>query len=77
MEIGDKVQLYLDEEIKKAETAPKRKPYATESVLKLWKALNGRIGTITGIDGEDIWVTGPQGMARMFNESVLKRVENE
>ncbi len=75
MQVGDKVKLFLDDEIKKAEKAKKNKPYAHPSVVNLWKGLNGRVGTICEIDGEDIWVKGPQGMPRLFREDVLKIVD--
>jgi hypothetical protein len=75
MKVGDKVKLYLDKEIEKAKKAKKNKPYAHPSVVNLWRGLNGRIGTISEIDGPRIWVKGPQGMARMFTKSVLIKVE--
>lgn len=71
MKVGDKVKLYLDKEIEKAENAKKKKPYAHPSVVELWRGLNGRVGVISEIDGDDIWVRGPQGMARLFNKDVL------
>lgn len=71
MKVGDKVKLRLDEEIAKAKKAKKNKPYAHPSVVALWQGLNGRVGTISEIDGDDIWVKGPQGMARLFNKNVL------
>lgn len=71
MKVGDKVKLYLVKEIEKAEKAKKNKPYAHPSVVNLWRGLNGRVGTISEIDGDDIWVKGPQGMARLFNKNVL------
>ena len=75
LKIGDKVKLYLDEEIKKAK---KTKYYMTPSVLKLLKGINGRVGIISEINGEDIWVKGPNGVARLFNKDVLKlEKENE
>jgi len=71
MEVGDTVKLYLDKEIEKAGKAKKKKPYAHPYVVALWKGLNGLIGTISEIDGDDIWVEGPQGMPRLFNKNVL------
>lgn len=75
MKIGDKVKLFLDKEIEKAENARKNKPYANSSVVNLWRGLNGRIGTICEIDGDDIWVKGSQGLPRLFKKDVLINVD--
>lgn len=76
MKVGDKVKVFLDEEIKKAEKAKKSKPYAHPSVINLWKGINGRVGIISEIDGENIWVQGPQGLDRMFNKDVLVKIND-
>jgi len=72
LKVGDTVKLYFDEEIKKAQVAKKNNSYANPSVVDLWKGLNGRVGIIVKIDGDNIWVKGSQGMARLFNKEVLK-----
>lgn len=74
MQIGDKVRLFLDEEIAKAEKAKSKKPYAHPFVVDIWKKLNGRIGVVIEIDGSNIWVVGPRGKPRMFREDVLKLI---
>lgn len=77
MEAGDKVRIFLDEEIKKAEkTKNSRNPYAHSSVVELWKDINGRIGTVVSIDGDCIWAVGEQGVYRFFSKSVLVKVED-
>ena len=70
MKIGDKVVIDLTEHIKKEPS--KKFTYVRENLLKLWKFLNGKEGTIQEIDGENIWVAGPKGLPRLFNQSVLK-----
>jgi hypothetical protein len=67
IQVGDKVKIFLDNEIEKA----KKKHYANSSVVDFWKAINGRIGVVCEINGDNIWVKGPQGIARRFREDVL------
>jgi hypothetical protein len=76
MKVGDKVRLFLDKEIEKAENAKRSNPYVHSSVVDLWRGLNGRIGIICEIDGNDIWVEGSQGMSRLFREDVLVKVDD-
>jgi len=75
LKVGDKVRLNLKEEIKKG-TKNKKKGRKHESIINLWKALDGRIGTISIIDGDNIWVKGDEHETdRLFNEHVLEKVE--
>jgi len=76
MKVGDKVQVYLDEHIKKAESG-RKKDQICPGVLKLWKAINGKIGIITDIiSDEEIWVRGDRTQKRrMFDKTSLKEVE--
>jgi len=70
MNIGDKIILYLDEEIKKAEKEKKKLtcPY----IVQLWKDINNLEGIITEIDGDNIWVRG-NNIERCFNKETLRK----
>jgi len=75
MKVGDKVKVFLDQEIEKAESAKKNNPYVSSSVLELWHGLNGRTGIIYDMVDDDVWVKGPQGVPRLFNRDVLLVVD--
>ena len=73
MNIGDKVILYLDEEIKRAEK--EKKQFTCPYVIQLWKDINGLQGEITEINGENIWVRG--NCERCFTKETLRKAEYE
>jgi hypothetical protein len=77
LNVGDEVIIRLDKYIELVKKSNKKNPYATKSVANLWKGLNGRVGTICEIDGDEIWVKGPQGLPRMFCEDALELAEGE
>ena len=67
--VGDKVKLNLKKEIKGSKAPP--------STIALWKALHGRVGTITEImDDGEIWIVGSQGVKRAFNSEVIEHVSD-
>jgi hypothetical protein len=78
MKVGDRVVIYLDEEIKKAESG-KKKDRVCPSVLELWKKINGKTGTIDEImSDEEIWVYGRKSkQKRMFNKDTLKCIPKQ
>jgi len=72
MKVGDRVRIYLDEKIKKAESG-KKKDKICPGVLELWKKVNGKTGTITRVVSDDeIWIYGRRSkQERMFSKETL------
>jgi len=73
--VGDRVKINFISLIKEEEKRKRKK--IDPSVLKLWKAINGKEGLITEIVSDDeIWVRGFRTQReRMFNKFTLLKID--
>jgi len=70
MKIGMEVQIYLDKEI---EIAKKNKNYINSNVLELWEKINGKMGIISKINNNEIWIKSRRtNKERIFTKDTLK-----
>jgi len=70
MKIGMEVQIYLDKEI---EIAKKNKNYINSNVLELWEKINGKMGIISKINNNEIWIKSRRtNKERIFTRDTLK-----
>ena len=68
---GDVVYLYLDKAI--AENSKKKNKYY--HLVDFWESINGNIGTIVKIDGEQVWVKGKNtGSVRIFTKETVRKI---